>query len=305
MIDLTVDLGKGLRLANPLLPASGTFGFGDELPEWGLVAQYGGLITKSVTLNPRAGNPPPRIAETTAGMLNSIGLANPGIEAFIARYASFYRQLAQPVIVNIAGSSFEEYLQLAAKLEAEDWVAALEVNVSCPNVKEGGIEFGREPRILGDLIKRLRQNTTKYLIVKLTPNVSDVGELAAAAADSGADAVALINTVYGAAIDIVTRRPKIQTVIGGYSGPAIKPIALAQVIKVYRRVSIPIIGIGGITTGADVIEFMLAGARAVELGTVNFTHPFAPREIIGFLEAYCQQQGITCLSSIVGAMRSD
>lgn len=305
MIDLSVDLGQGLRLRNPLLPASGTFGFGDEVPELRLLNGFGGLITKSVTLYPRKGNPPPRIAETLGGMLNSIGLANPGLEHFLQSKAAFYTQLDIPVIVNIAGNSVEEYQYLATQLDVLPWVAGIEVNVSCPNVREGSIEFGKDARILGDLVKQVRSATSKYLIIKLTPNVTDIVALAQSAEENGADAVTLINTVYGAAIDIYSRRPKIHTVVGGYSGPAIKPIAIAQIIKVYRAIHIPIIGVGGIMTGADVIEFMLAGARAVQLGTVNFYNPQASKEILEFLLDFCERQSIECLSSIVGRWRTD
>ncbi len=305
MIDLSVDLGKGLVLRNPLLPASGTFGFGDEVPELHLLEGYGGLITKSITLQPRKGNPPPRIAETMGGMLNSIGLANPGLEGLLQVKAAFYAKLDIPVIVNIAGNSIEEYQHLAAQLDDLTWVAGLEVNVSCPNVREGSIEFGKDARVLGNLVRLVRRATSKFLIVKLTPNVTDIVALARSAEENGADAVALINTVYGAAIDIYTRRPKIHTIVGGYSGPAIKPIAIAQIIKVFPKIKIPIIGVGGIMTGVDVVEFMLAGARAVQLGTVNFYHPRASIEILEFLRKYCEQQGIECLSTLVGGWQAD
>lgn len=305
MIDLSVDLGKDLVLRNPLLPASGTFGFGDEVPELQLLEGYGGLITKSITLQPRKGNPPPRVAETMGGMLNSIGLANPGLEKLLQVKAAFYAKLDIPVIVNIAGNSIEEYQYLAAQLEDLTWVAGIEVNVSCPNVREGSIEFGKDARVLGNLVRLVRRVTSKFLIVKLTPNVTDIVALARSAEENGADAVALINTVYGAAIDIYTRRPKIHTIVGGYSGPAIKPIAIAQIIKVFPEIKIPIIGIGGIMTGVDVVEFMLAGARAVQLGTVNFYHPRASIEILEFLRKYCEQQKVECLSTLVGGWQAD
>ncbi len=304
MIDLSVDLGKGLVLSNPLLTASGTFGYGDEISDLNVFDYLGGLVTKSITLMPRAGNPPPRITETPAGMLNSIGLANIGVDAFLESKVPFYRQLNKKVIVNIAGSKPEEYIAVLEKLTTQDWVAAFEINVSCPNVKEGGIEFGKDPVVLGNLVRQLRALTGKFLIIKLTPNVTDIVSLALSGQENGADALSLINTVYGAAIDIYTRRPKIHTVIGGLSGPAIKPIALAHLIKVHRAVSLPLIGIGGISNGADVIEFMLAGASAVELGTVNFYNPLAAREIVAFLIKYCEDQKIKCLREIVGQLQS-
>jgi dihydroorotate dehydrogenase (NAD+) catalytic subunit len=230
----------------------------------------GGIVTKSLSIHPRIGNPPPRIAEVTSGMLNSIGLANIGIEQFLIEKEEFLSAYGGKVIVNIAGRKDEEYIAAVKKLTDKSWIAAFEINVSCPNVSEGGIEVGKDPHILGQLVGKLRAATDKFLIIKLSPNVTDIRILATAAQKSGADALSMINTVYGAAIDIKTRRPKINTVVGGFSGPAIKPIALAHIIKTYQEVDIPIIGIGGSSSGADVVEFMLAGARAVQIGTANF-----------------------------------
>lgn len=300
MIDLSVNLGKNLVLSNPVMTASGTFGYGDEIAEIVDVNRFGGIVTKSLSLEPRTGNPPPRIVETASGMINSIGLANIGLAAFLNEKKKFLSELKCKVFINIAARTEEEFCTVIKKLDDENWIAGYEINVSCPNVKEGGIAFGTDPRVLGRLTKALRQSTGRFLIIKLSPNVTDIGAMAKIAQDNGADAVSLINTVYGAAIDIYTRKPKINTVIGGLSGPAIKPIALANVIKVRDSVSIPIIGIGGISTGADVIEFMLAGAAAVQLGTVNFMNPHAVNDILEFLTTYMQRQQLTSLSELIG-----
>jgi len=300
MVDLHVHLGKQFSLINPVMTASGTFGYGDEVADLVPVTRFGALVTKSITLEPRAGNPPPRITETPYGMINSIGLANIGLEAFLREKSEFLASYPGKVIVNVAGRSENEYHQIVAKLNEVDWVAACEINVSCPNVSEGGIEFGKSPDVLDKLVTSLRKVTKKFLIVKLTPNVTDIGEIAGVVESAGADAITLINTVYGAAIDIETRRPKINTIIGGLSGPAIKPIALANIIRVAKRVQIPIIGVGGITNGADVIEFLLAGASAVQLGSVNFFKPLIINEIIDYLVQYCEEHSIDCIGKLIG-----
>jgi dihydroorotate dehydrogenase (NAD+) catalytic subunit len=300
MIDLSTKLSAGLVLKNPLLTASGTYGYGDEITDLINPEILGGIVTKSLSIHPRIGNPPPRIAEVTSGMLNSIGLANIGIEQFLIEKEEFLSAYGGKVIVNIAGRKDEEYIAAVKKLTDKSWIAAFEINVSCPNVSEGGIEFGKDPHILGQLVRKLRAATDKFLIIKLSPNVTDIRILATAAQKSGADALSMINTVYGAAIDIKTRRPKINTVVGGFSGPAIKPIALAHIIKTYQEVDIPIIGIGGISSGADVVEFMLAGARAVQIGTANFFNPELAGEILAFLEQYCLENQISCLQDIIG-----
>jgi len=300
MVDLHVHLGKQFSLINPVMTASGTFGYGDEVADLVPVTRFGALVTKSITLAPRAGNPPPRITETPYGMINSIGLANIGLEAFLREKSEFLASYPGKVIVNVAGRSENEYHQIVAKLNEVDWVAACEINVSCPNVSEGGIEFGKSPDVLDKLVTSLRKITKKFLIVKLTPNVTDIGEIAGVVESAGADAITLINTVYGAAIDIETRRPKINTIIGGLSGPAIKPIALANIIRVAKRVQIPIIGVGGITNGADVIEFLLAGASAVQLGSVNFFKPLIINEIIDYLVQYCEEHSIDCIGKLIG-----
>ncbi len=300
MVDLNIKIGKHLTLHNPILTASGTCGYGDELDDLLDVNLYGGLVTKSLSLNPRMGNPPPRIVETASGMINSIGLANIGVDAFLAEKAEFLQKYQGQVIVNIAGREIAEYGQVLQKLSPVRWIHGFEINVSCPNVKAGGIEFGKDPEILYQLTKRLRALTDKPLILKLSPNVTDIALLAKSCQKAGADALALINTVYGAAIDIYTRQPKINSIIGGLSGPAIKPVAVANIIKVYQAVDIPIIGIGGITSGEDVIEFILAGASAVELGSVHFFNPLAIDEILAFIKNYCQQNNISALRELIG-----
>jgi len=300
MIDLSVDLGKGLLLKNPILAASGTFGYGDEIADLVEIKQFGGIITKSLSWQPRVGNPPPRILETSSGMINSIGLANIGLDAFLKEKAPFLSRLKCKVIVNIAASSKSEFIEVIRLLDREEWIAGYEINVSCPNVEEGGIAFGTNPEILYRLSAELRQKTDRFLIIKLTPNVTDIALLAVAVQQSGANAISMINTLYGAAIDIYTFKPKISTIIGGLSGPAIKPVALALLIKARKAVDIPIIGIGGISCGADVIEFMLAGASAIQLGSVNFFNPLVICEILDFLQQYSAKQKITSIRDLVG-----
>ncbi|HPC36061.1 MAG TPA: dihydroorotate dehydrogenase [Candidatus Marinimicrobia bacterium] len=303
MTDLRIKLREDFILRNPLLTASGTYGYGDEIADLVNPELYGGIVTKSITLKPRAGNPPPRIAEVTSGMLNSIGLANIGVDKFLEEKAEFLADYGGKVIVNIAGSKEDEYVKVIKKLSDRQWIAAFEINVSCPNVTEGGIEFGKDPSILGRLVRKLRNTTDKFLIIKLSPNVTDIRVLALAAQENGADALSMINTVYGAAIDIYTRRPKINTVVGGLSGPAIKPIALANILKTYKEVDIPIIGIGGISCGADVIEFLLAGAYAVQIGTANFYNPGICAEALDFIKQYCMENKINCLQDIIGQVK--
>ncbi|MBL7137117.1 MAG: dihydroorotate dehydrogenase [Candidatus Marinimicrobia bacterium] len=300
MIDLNTKLGNRLSLSNPILTASGTFGYGDEISDIVDVELYGGIVTKSLTLKPREGNPPPRIVETPSGMINSIGLANIGVDLFLEEKADFLKIYRGQVIINIAGRTDSEYCEILKRLTEENWIDGFEINVSCPNVSEGGIEFGTDPKILSNLARKLRDLTDKFLMIKLSPNVTDIRILAETSQKCGADAVSMINTVYGSAIDINTKKPLINSVIGGLSGPAIKPIAIANIIKSYRVIDIPIIGIGGISRGEDVIEFMLAGASAVQLGTVHFYNPLAINEILQFLEKYCSQNNILSIGDIIG-----
>ena len=300
MLDLNTKLGNKLSLSNPILTASGTFGYGDEISDIVDVEFYGGIVTKSLTLKPREGNPPPRIVETPSGMINSIGLANIGVDLFLEEKADFLKIYRGKVIINIAGRTDSEYCEILKLLTEENWIDGFEINVSCPNVSEGGIEFGTDPKILRNLTRKLRDLTDKFLMIKLSPNVTDIRILAETSQKCGADAVSMINTVYGSAIDINTKKPLINSVIGGLSGPAIKPIAIANIIKAYQVIDIPIIGIGGISRGEDVIEFMLAGASAVQLGTVHFYNPLAINEILQFLEEYCSQNNILSIGDIIG-----
>jgi len=293
----------GIEFLNPVLTASGTFGYGQEFDSLLSLRGLGGLVTKGISPMPRLGNPPPRICETAAGMLNSIGLENVGVEGFAREKLPFLRSCGTRVLVNFFGTTFDEYVDCGARLAALDGVDGLEMNVSCPNIKAGGIEFGRDPSVLGDLVKACRAVIRKPLWVKLTPNTSDIVALARACADNGADALSVINTITGMAIDVRTRRPKIATVFGGLSGPAIKPVALRMVYQVYRaKIGIPVCGIGGIQDGNDAIEFLLAGASCVQVGTQSFVDPASAERIIREMEEYCRAQGVTDVREIIGAL---
>jgi dihydroorotate dehydrogenase (NAD+) catalytic subunit len=293
----------GIEFHNPVLTASGTFGYGQEFDALISLRSLGGLVTKGISPQPRLGNPPPRICETAAGMLNSIGLENVGVESFVREKLPFLRSCGTRVLVNFFGTTFDEYVDCGARLAALDGVDGLEMNVSCPNIKAGGIEFGRDPSVLGDLVKACRAVIPKPLWVKLTPNTSDIVALARACADNGADAVSMINTITGMAIDVRTRRPKIATVFGGLSGPAIKPVALRMVYQVHRaKIPIAICGIGGIQDGADAIEFLLAGASCVQVGTQSFVDPASAERIIREIEEYCRVEGVTDVSELMGAL---
>jgi dihydroorotate dehydrogenase (NAD+) catalytic subunit len=298
--DLSVKVGN-LRLRNPILLASGTVGYGNEISEFIDLSRIGGIITKSISLKPRKGNPPQRIVETPAGMLNAIGLANVGLEEFIKTKIPFLKDHDVPIICNIAASSVEEYVECVKALESEEAIHGFEINVSCPNVKEGGLQFGNDVNAVGKITSSTRKVTSKPLIVKLSPNVSYIHEFARVVKSEGGDAVSAINTLVGTAFNIFTRRPKIYNVNGGLSGPAIKPVALAKVLEIRQKVDIPIIGVGGIMNWKDVIEFMIAGASAVQLGTVNFINPSAAVEILAEIEDYCIKHGIERLSELTGS----
>jgi dihydroorotate dehydrogenase (NAD+) catalytic subunit len=287
-----------LTLKNPVLVASGTFGYGSEAGELIDVGKLGGVVTKSLSMNPRDGNSPPRIVETASGMLNSIGLANVGVKVFISDKLPYLRKLGTAIIANIAASSVEEYCAVLSVLEEQDGIDAYEINVSCPNVKDGGLSFGQRCDRTAEVTRMTRKLTKKPLIIKLTPNVAHISEFARAVADEGADAVSLINTVVGMAINIRTRRPKLSTVTGGLSGPAIKPIALAKVYEVSKNVSIPIIGMGGIMTADDAIEFFLAGSSAIQVGTANFVNPSAALDIIDGIVDYCTKNSIGSIEEL-------
>lgn len=302
MVNDSLRLGK-LVLTNRVLVASGTFGYGDDCLDLVDVNRLGGIITKSLTLKPRDGNPPPRITETTGGMLNSIGLANIGVKRFIEEKLPVLRGFDTALIANIAASSVDEYCTVLEMLEGQDGVDGYEINVSCPNVKEGGLSFGASCEKTAEIARRLRPLTTKPLIIKLTPNVAHVSEFARAVENEGVDAISLINTVIGMAIDISTRKPKLSTVTGGLSGPAIKPIALAKVYEASRVVKIPVIGIGGIVTAEDAIEFLLAGASAVQIGTANYINPATGIDIAEGIRRYCERNDIADVAELVGSLQ--
>jgi dihydroorotate dehydrogenase (NAD+) catalytic subunit len=301
-VDLQVSIG-GLTLRNPVCTASGTFGYGREFASLVDLDRLGAIIVKGISLSPRPGNPPPRIFETACGMLNAIGLENVGVERFISDKLPFLRQFSTPVIVNILGDSVEDYARLAGRLAEVEGIAALEVNISCPNVKKGGVAFGTVPEMAAAVTSAVRQATHLPVIVKLSPNVTDITVIARAVADAGADALSLINTLLGMAIDIRTRKPRLANIVGGLSGPAIKPVALRMVWQVARAVSIPVIGIGGITTAEDALEFIIAGATAIQVGTANFYQPTATEEIVTGLAAYLQGQGLTSIRQMIGSLK--
>ncbi|MEW6662357.1 MAG: dihydroorotate dehydrogenase [Bacillota bacterium] len=299
--DLAVEIA-GISMKNPVMDASGTFGFGTEYRPLMDISRLGALVTKSVTLEPVHGNPPPRIWETAGGMLNSIGLQNPGLKSFLANKLPLLQSFNLPVIVNIAGKKVEEYVQLAAAMEQAPGVAGLEVNISCPNVKEGGIAFGADPSSAEAVTKAVRAACSLPVIVKLSPNVTDITVIARAVAEAGASAISLINTLTGMAIDHEKRRPILGNVSGGLSGPAVKPVALYQVWRVCQAVRIPVIGMGGIMNAGDAIQFMLAGASAVAVGAANFVQPGVMLEIIDGIEDYLVRHRIPRVGQLVGAL---
>lgn len=299
--DLSVQIGL-LRLQNPVLTASGTFGYGQEYAGLVDLNCLGGIIVKGLSLNPRPGNMPPRTVETPCGLLNAIGLQNVGVENFIADKLPFLRNLSVPVIVNILGQDIKEYQKLAERLSSVEGIAALEVNISCPNVKAGGVVFGTDYKAAARVTRAVRAAAELPIIVKLSPNVTDIVNIARAVEEAGADAVSLINTLTGMAIDVETRRPKLHNVTGGLSGPAIKPVALRMVWQVAGAVKIPVIGCGGIMTAADALEFLIAGACAVQVGTANFVNPMATMEIISGIEEYLVRHNLKDVKSMVGSL---
>jgi dihydroorotate dehydrogenase (NAD+) catalytic subunit len=301
MNKLAVTIGN-LTLKNPVLTASGTFGYGNEYAPYLDLNMLGGIISKTITLKPRIGNAFPRIAETPSGMLNSIGLANVGVDVFIQEKLPFLAALDTINIVNVAGSTIDEYTQVVQRLEQASGIDGYEINISCPNVREGGLSFGSNPRITAEITANLRAITKRCLIIKLTPNVTRISDIACAAADAGADSVSLINTLVGMAIDVRTRCPKLATITGGLSGPAIKPVAVARVYEVARAVSIPIIGIGGIMTADDALEFLMAGATAVQVGTANFINPDTCMTIIRDLQTYCEKEALLSIQEIISSV---
>lgn len=302
MTDLTCTI-RHIEFKNLLFTASGTFGYGNDLPDFVDVSSLGAVVTKSITYEPRAGNPPPRIVETPSGMLNSIGLANIGVKNFIKDIIPLYNNIDTKIIVNIAGSTNDEYIKVLKEVESvSSDIVGYEINISCPNVEHGGMELGVDAELSNKLMTELRKHTEKLLIVKLTPNVTDISKIAKAVEDAGADAISAINTVVGMGIDIKKRKPTIYKTYAGLSGPAIKPIALAMVHKISKVVSIPIIGIGGIVTGENVVEFLLAGATAVQIGTANFRNPNAGIVILDELNNYLTDNGILHYSELIGKL---
>lgn len=301
MSDMRVNL-CGVELKNPVITASGTFGFGMEYNEFYPISRLGGVACKGTTLAERAGNPAPRIAETPAGMLNSVGLQNPGVEAFVSIYLPWLKAQGTVAIANAAGSSIDDYCAMAERLN-DTPVDMIELNISCPNVKQGGVGFGTSCDSAAAVTKAVRAHCRKPLMVKLTPNVTNIGDIAAAVEDAGADAVSLINTITGMRIDIRTRRPILRNNTGGLSGPAVFPVAVRMVRDVYKRVSIPVVGMGGISTWEDAVEMMIAGAAAIQVGAANFRDPMAALKIVEGLEAYADQQGLSSITELTGTLQ--
>jgi dihydroorotate dehydrogenase (NAD+) catalytic subunit len=296
---------RGVEFQNRVFVASGTFGYGDEIAKLTDVNRLGGIFTKSLSWKPRAGNPPQRIVETASGMLNSIGLANIGVRTFIDHKLPALRGLRTRILVNIAAGSLKEFCDVLSLLEEQEGIAGYEINVSCPNVQEGGMSFGTDCHKIEEITSRLRALTLKPLIIKLTPNVTHISEFARAAESAGADAVSVMNTLIGMAVDCKTRKPKLSTVTGGLSGPAIKPVALAKVYEVAHAVKIPIFGIGGIAGTVDAVEFLLVGATAVQIGTMNFVDPAISVKIVDGMELYARENNITDIGTLVGALDAD
>ncbi|PWL71539.1 MAG: dihydroorotate dehydrogenase [Clostridiales bacterium] len=301
MADLSVNIA-GVSFQNPVIPASGTFGYGREYAKFYDIGRLGGISVKGTTLERREGNPPPRVAETPSGMLNSVGLQNPGVEHFIKEEIPYIKQAGTRIIANIAGSTPEDYAEMARRLDGTD-VDMIELNISCPNVKCGGAAFGTDPKVAGGITRLVKDATSKPVMVKLTPNVTDIALMAKAVEAEGADAVSLINTLLGMRIDIKTRRPILKNNVGGLSGPAVFPVAVRMVWQVANAVRIPVVGMGGIATWKDAVEMMMAGASAIQVGAALFTNPYAPVEIIDGLNQYLDENGIASVSEIVGTVQ--
>jgi dihydroorotate dehydrogenase (NAD+) catalytic subunit len=282
--------------------ASGTFGYGQEYEDFLDLGKLGAIVVKGISLAPRPGNPPPRIVETPAGMINAIGLENVGLETFLEAKLPYLRDREVPVIVNIFGNTVDEYGELARRLDGQPGVAALEINISCPNVKQGGMVFGTDPTLAAEVVSRVREGTSLPLITKLTPNVTRIAEIARAAVDAGSDMLSCINTVAAMAVDILSRRPRLANLIGGLSGPAIKPIALRCTYEVLQAVDCPVIGIGGIASASDALEFLLLGARAVQIGTANFVDPAVAARVVEGMERFLQVEGIPSIGDFIGSL---
>ena len=302
-VNLAVDIGA-LKIKNPVMTASGTFGYGEEYADYVDLNRLGAIVVKGLSLKPRLGNPPPRIMETASGMLNAVGLQNIGVDVFIEEKLPFLQKHDVAVIANIYGESYLEYQKVARKLSSVKGVHALEVNVSCPNVKKGGLSFGADPKAAAEVTRRVKGETNLPVIVKLTPNVTDIAAIAQAVEKAGADAVSLINTLAGMSVDLKTRMSHLKNITGGLSGPAIKPVALRMVWQVVKRVSIPVIGIGGIMNAEDALEFLILGAKAVQIGTANFINPRATLNIIDGIQNYLIDNKIEDINEIIGTFKS-
>ncbi len=301
MVNLNVNIGN-LALKNPVLTASGTFGYGTEFSDFIDLSRLGGFIVKGTTLEPREGNPYPRMAETPSGMLNAVGLQNKGVDYFIEKIYPTISGIDSKVIVNVSGAKIDDYVGVCRKLAERTEIEAIEVNISCPNVKQGGMAFGTTAAGAAQVTRAVRQAFPGTVIVKLSPNVTDITEIARAAEAEGADAVSLINTLMGMAIDVERRRPCLSTVTGGLSGPAVRPVAVRMVWQTKRAVKIPVVGLGGIMNGRDALEFILAGATAVQVGTANFIDPAVTVKIIDYIEEYCQRHGVSDINDLIGAL---
>jgi dihydroorotate dehydrogenase (NAD+) catalytic subunit len=301
--DMSVEIA-GIKMRNPVMTASGTFGYGQEFADYMDLESIGAMITKGLSLKPKAGNNTPRIVETPGGMLNAIGLQNVGIDAFISNKLPFLKKVNTPVIVNLYGNSLEEYGELAARIDDVKEIAGVEVNISCPNVKQGGIVFGTDPAAAAEVVSLVRRSTKKPLIVKLSPNVTDIVTMAKACVDAGAESLSLINTLTGMAIDLKARRPVLANITGGLSGPAIKPVALRMVWQVAKAVKVPIIGIGGIMNATDALEFILAGATAVQIGTASFLSPAASQDIARGMAKWLTDNRVGSVRELVGALKA-
>ena len=301
MVDMSVKIGQ-MVFKNPVLTASGTFGYGPEFEDFIDIGKLGGIIVKGTTLNPREGNPYPRMAETPAGMLNAVGLQNKGVDVFVSEIYPRIKHYDTNIIVNVSGSTIDEYVGVTEKIAGLDKIPAIELNISCPNVKEGGMAFGTSCESASKVIEAVRKVYHKTLIVKLSPNVTDIASIAKTAENCGADALSVINTLLGMAVNAKTRKPCLSTVTGGLSGPAIKPVALRMVWQVSKVVKIPVIGLGGIMNGTDAVEFMLAGATAVQIGTANFIDPAVSVSIAEEINEYCENNGFDSVSKLTGAL---
>ena len=293
-----------IKMKNPIMAASGTFGYGEEYEKYTPINQFGAFITKGISLKPHSGNPPPRVVETTGGMLNAIGLENIGVDALIKEKIPKFKRFGIPVIVNIFGTTLSEYGEVAKRLDGVEGIAGLEINISCPNIKRGGISFGTDPKEVYKVVNKVRKSSSLPILAKLSPNLTDITEIAQSAEEAGADAISLINTLTGMAVDVETKTPKLGNITGGLSGPAIKPVALRMVWEVYRKVHIPVVGVGGIVNAQDALEFIIVGASAVQIGTAHFINPKVTVEVISGFKRYLKDHKINDIRKLVGSLES-